>query len=62
MPFHPDLQTLIAQARQEGFELIEVFTNATRIGGNLVQCFREYRVDVASSFYSEDQGKRIPAS
>jgi len=51
---HPDLQPLIVQAREQGFASVEVFTNATRLGGDLIRCFREYGVEVASSFYSDD--------
>jgi MoaA/NifB/PqqE/SkfB family radical SAM enzyme len=51
---HPDLRSLIREARQQGFMSIEVFTNATRLGRGLVHCLQEYGVDVASSFYSDD--------
>jgi molybdenum cofactor biosynthesis enzyme MoaA len=51
---HPDLRWLIAEARRTGFAWIEVFTNATRLGTELLRCFREHEVDVASSFYTGD--------
>lgn len=51
---HPALPSLIAEARRVGFTGVEVYTNATRLGGDLVRCFREYGVAVASSFYSDD--------
>lgn len=49
---HPELDRLICKAEQSGFELIEVFTNATRLSSQLLACFQEHRVNVATSFYS----------
>jgi MoaA/NifB/PqqE/SkfB family radical SAM enzyme len=51
---HPRLHDLIDRANHRGFEFIEVFTNATRIGRDLVACFQRYGVHVATSFYSDD--------
>lgn len=51
---HPHLSDLVDRANHKGFEFIEVFTNATRLGSELVGCFRRNRVQVATSFYSDD--------
>jgi MoaA/NifB/PqqE/SkfB family radical SAM enzyme len=51
---HPRLDDLIDHANHRGFEFIEVFTNATRIGKGLVGCFQRCGVHVATSFYSDD--------
>jgi MoaA/NifB/PqqE/SkfB family radical SAM enzyme len=51
---HPRLADLVGHARQAGFAFIEVFTNATRLNPTLVGCFREHRVRVATSFYSDE--------
>lgn len=51
---HPRLADLVNQASHWGFELIEVFTNATRLGKELINCFRSNCVHVATSFYSTD--------
>jgi uncharacterized Fe-S cluster-containing radical SAM superfamily protein len=51
---HPDLGQLCAIARDLGIREIEVFTNATRLDETLLDCFRDHKVGVASSFYSCD--------
>jgi MoaA/NifB/PqqE/SkfB family radical SAM enzyme len=51
---HPRLHDLIDWANHRGFEMIEVFTNATRLGNELLGCFRRNRVHIATSFYSDD--------
>ena len=51
---HPRLHDLVDHANHRGFELIEVFTNATRIGKDLLGCFQRNNVNVATSFYSDD--------
>jgi hypothetical protein len=51
---HPHLHDLVDHANHCGFEFIEVFTNATRIGKQLLGCFRRNGVCVATSFYSDD--------
>lgn len=50
---HPRLGDLVDHASHRGFEVIEVFTNATRIGDELIHCFKRNRAHVATSFYSE---------
>jgi MoaA/NifB/PqqE/SkfB family radical SAM enzyme len=51
---HPQLADLIMHASRQGFELIEVFTNATRLGKKMLGCMRENNVHLATSFYSDD--------
>src|SRR5262249_1460724 len=48
---HPDICSLISYAKETGFDFIEVFTNATRLSRELIQCFVENNVNVAASFY-----------
>jgi MoaA/NifB/PqqE/SkfB family radical SAM enzyme len=49
---NPALPELIKHARTVGFAFIEVFTNATRIPKELLRCFVENEVSIATSFYS----------
>lgn len=51
---HPDLGRLIEHAVGNGFRYCEVFTNATRLGDELLDLFARRRVRVAISFYSAD--------
>ena len=51
---HPRLDDLVDHANHRGFEFIEVYTNATRLGRNLVGCFQRSHVRIATSFYSDD--------
>lgn len=51
---HPGLPVLLEHAARVGFRYIEVFTNATHLSRELLQCFRRWGVRVASSFYSAD--------
>ena len=51
---HPRLDDLVDYANHQGFEFIEVFTNATRLCKELLGCFQRNGVHVATSFYSDD--------
>jgi MoaA/NifB/PqqE/SkfB family radical SAM enzyme len=51
---HPRLPDLVDHANHRGFEFIEVYTNATRLGKKLLGCFQRGGVHVATSFYSDD--------
>jgi MoaA/NifB/PqqE/SkfB family radical SAM enzyme len=51
---HPRLDDLVDHANHRGFAFIEVFTNATRLGKELLGCFQRGGVHVATSFYSDD--------
>jgi MoaA/NifB/PqqE/SkfB family radical SAM enzyme len=52
---HPDLPDLIQHSRSSGFEMIEVFTNATTLNEARLQLFQSEKVSVACSFYSDDE-------
>ena len=49
---HPHLDQLIEYAAGNGFDFIEVFTNATTLSLNRIDTFLRYKVNVACSFYS----------
>jgi MoaA/NifB/PqqE/SkfB family radical SAM enzyme len=51
---HPRLPELIEHADDQGYEFIEVYTNATRLGPRLISCLRRHGVHVATSFYTDD--------
>lgn len=51
---HPRLADLVDHANHRGFEFIEVQTNATRLGKELVGCFQRSGVHVSTAFYSDD--------
>jgi sulfatase maturation enzyme AslB (radical SAM superfamily) len=48
-----DLRLLIREASSIGFEFIEVFTNLTRMPPDLLQCFIDYGVRIATSVYAD---------
>ena len=48
---NPGLPLLIRAASKMGFKLIEVFTNLTRLSDELLECFVENRVCIATSVY-----------
>ncbi len=52
---HPHISSLLDHASRSGFDLIEVFTNATHLSHGLIDCMRRLSVRVAASFYSDDQ-------
>jgi MoaA/NifB/PqqE/SkfB family radical SAM enzyme len=51
---HPRLHDLVDHANHRHYELIEVYTNATRLGKELLGCFQRNGVHIATSFYSDD--------
>jgi MoaA/NifB/PqqE/SkfB family radical SAM enzyme len=51
---HPHLTSMISFAAAQNYEFIEVYTNATHLGEQLLQAFVQHRVHVAFSFYSDD--------
>jgi MoaA/NifB/PqqE/SkfB family radical SAM enzyme len=51
---HPRLADLVDHANHRGFEFIEVYTNVTRLGKELVGCFQRSGVHVGTAFYSDD--------
>jgi MoaA/NifB/PqqE/SkfB family radical SAM enzyme len=52
---HPDLPRLIGHASDCAYDFIEVFTNATRLSGELLDVFSTLGVHIAASFYSADR-------
>ena len=51
-----DLESLIVHADEKGFDLIEVFTNLTRLTEPLAALFKTRRVHVATSVYANVAG------
>jgi MoaA/NifB/PqqE/SkfB family radical SAM enzyme len=51
---HPDLGRFIESASAQRYELIEVYTNATHLNGEILRVLTRHRVNVAVSFYSDD--------
>jgi MoaA/NifB/PqqE/SkfB family radical SAM enzyme len=51
---HPDLGRLVERSSACGYTFIEVFTNATVFNASLYRAFLRSRVQVATSFYSDD--------
>jgi MoaA/NifB/PqqE/SkfB family radical SAM enzyme len=49
---NPDLPLLIELCCDLGYSFIEVFTNLTRLPGDLINCFRQNGVHVATSVYA----------
>ena len=52
---HPKLSQFISHARECGMEFVEVYTNARRIPESLIECFVRHQVNVAVSFYSDNE-------
>jgi len=51
---HPRLHDLVDHASHRNYKLIEVFTNATRIGQDLLGCLQRNGAQLATSFYSDN--------
>jgi sulfatase maturation enzyme AslB (radical SAM superfamily) len=51
-----DLPALIRLAAATGYAFIEVFTNLTRLSDELVHCFKQYDVHLATSVYAVSAG------
>jgi MoaA/NifB/PqqE/SkfB family radical SAM enzyme len=47
-----DLQALIELARHTGYDLIEVYSNLTHLSDDLLRCFEQFDVHVATSIYA----------
>ncbi|CAN5368868.1 radical SAM protein [soil metagenome] len=50
---YPNLPALIEKASANAFEMIEVYTNGTRLTDDLCTHFRDHNVSLAFSFYSK---------
>lgn len=51
---HPDLESFVRYSRELGYNLVEIFTNATRLNFKSLQWMQECKVNIATSFYSYD--------
>jgi len=51
---HPDLGKMVSFAAAEGYDFIELYTNATAMTGDLINLLATHNVRVATSFYSAD--------
>lgn len=51
---YPRWRELVIHARQEGYEFIEIFTNATLVTDNDVEFFREQQVSIATTIYADN--------
>jgi radical SAM protein with 4Fe4S-binding SPASM domain len=49
---YPWWRELVVKAHDEGYEFIEIFTNATLIDDNCIEFFRQYSVNVATTIYA----------
>lgn len=45
---------LILKANEEGFEFIEIFTNATLVDDACIDFFKQYRVNIATTIYADN--------
>lgn len=52
---YPQLESLVAHARDIGIGTIEIFTNSTALTGEKAVLFAKYGVKYATSFYTADQ-------
>lgn len=51
---HPMLPEMMAECRALDFQSVEVFTNLVSLKPALIECFVEYGISIATSFYSVD--------
>jgi MoaA/NifB/PqqE/SkfB family radical SAM enzyme len=51
---HPSICDLIRHAYSNNFEMIEVFTNATGLRPEFIECVHKCEAQIATSFYSDD--------
>ncbi|VBB06251.1 radical sam [Lucifera butyrica] len=51
---YPGWRDLVKKAHAEGFELIEIFTNATLIDDECIQFFKDYKVSIATTIYADN--------
>ena len=53
---HPHFRELLAHAAKASLELVEVYTNATRLTDEIVGCLKHNGARVAASFYAGEPG------
>lgn len=51
---YPNWQELVVKARQENYELIEIFTNATLITDDCIDFFKQHNVSIATTLYADN--------
>lgn len=64
---YPQWRELVIKAHEEGFQFIEVFTNATLIDDACIDFFKQYKVNIATTIYAgnaemHDKVTRNPGS
>ena len=52
--FYPKWRELVARANQEGYEYIEIFTNATLIDDSCISFFQDFNVSIATTIYADN--------
>ncbi|QDR80027.1 radical SAM protein [Sporomusa termitida] len=51
---YPRWQELIVKARQENYELIEIFTNATLVNDDCIDFFKQHNISIATTIYADN--------
>jgi radical SAM protein with 4Fe4S-binding SPASM domain len=51
---YPKWRELVIKASEEGFDLIEIFTNATLIDDPMIEFFKQYKVNIATTIYANN--------
>ena len=51
---YPRWRELIIKAREENYELIEIFTNATLVDDNCIDFFKQHSVSIATTIYADN--------
>lgn len=51
---YPRWQELVLKAREEGYEFIEIFTNATLIDNSALALFKAHNINIATTIYADN--------
>lgn len=51
---YPKWQEIVAEAAEQGYSLIEIFTNATLIDNECIQFLKKYNVNIATTIYADN--------
>lgn len=51
---YPRWRELVIKAHNEGYELIEIFTNATLVNDSCIEFFKKYNVSIATTIYADN--------
>lgn len=54
---YPKWQELVIKAQADGYEFIEIFTNATLVDDACVEFFKKYKVNIATTIYADNAEK-----